>query len=60
MPPLSPQHHHLQTITTGKNYFPVKNGFDFANNLNDKAFERRMDLKLTSSIREKERRKSQP
>mmetsp|Transcript_2168 Transcript_2168/g.3068 ORF Transcript_2168/g.3068 Transcript_2168/m.3068 type:complete len:93 (-) Transcript_2168:616-894(-) len=61
LPPLSPHAvHNPHVITSARKYLEVKNGFDFANNMNDRQLEKLLDLKLTNSLREKERRKSRP
>ena len=43
-----------------KKYLKQKDGFECANDMSDRQLERLMDLKLTSTLRERERRKSRP
>ena len=38
----------------------IKNGFDFANNVEDRHEEKLADLKQTSTLRERQRRLSKP
>lgn len=65
LPPLSPNgrggNEDLMTVNVPhKKYLQIKNGFDFANDVGDRQLERLMDIKLTNTIRKRERRKSKP
>ena len=43
-----------------KRYLKMKNGFDLTNNMGDRQMEKLLDVKLTNTLRDRERRKNRP
>ena len=58
LPALSPRAVNMPGLQ--RRYLEVKNGFDFANNVEDRHEEKLADLKQTSTLRERQRRLSKP